>query len=449
MGYSVTNTNEMRKAALSVMSTLTKAGFVSYMVGGCVRDTLLGKEPKDFDVTTNATPDQVAALFNNSAFVGAHFGVSLVKFEDADVEVATFRRDGEYSDNRRPDSVELTLDVREDVTRRDFTVNALLMDENGNVVDHVNGLVDLNNRVLRCVGNPDDRFNEDSLRMLRAVRFCAMHEFVLESDTFNAIVRNAHLVKNVSAERVAGELSKMLVSGHADVAFDLLLETGLAKFVMPELCDFVGCEHNSSFHPEGDVANHVRLLLAGLEKGCSLTLALAVLLHDVAKPRTRGVTKEGKTHFRGHENVGADMAKDILHRLKFSNDVTDVVVNHVKNHMKFFVARQMKRSTLMRFLRLPNFAELLALGKLDVGASNKDFSDVEFVERFLKEHGDELTRERFVNGDDLIAMGFVPGPNFKVLLEQVETEQFENRLTTREAALNFVRARSPRREKRK
>jgi poly(A) polymerase len=438
----------MRDAALSVMRVLNAAGFDSFLVGGCVRDTLLSKTPKDFDVTTNATPDQVAALFpDNSDFVGASFGVSLVKLDGFNVEVATFRTDGAYSDNRRPDSVAFATNAREDVTRRDFTVNALLMDVNGKVVDYVGGMADMNLRVLRCVGVADDRFNEDALRMLRAVRFCALHEFELDPDTFTSIKRNAHLAKNLSAERVASELSRMLTSGHADVAFDLLLETGLANVVMPELCDFVGCEHNSSFHPEGDVANHVRLLLRGLPKNCSLTLALSALLHDVAKPRTRGTTKEGRTHFRGHEHVGAGMTNDILRRLKFSNDVVDTVVDHVKNHMKFFVVRQMKRSTLMRFLRTPNFAELLALGKLDVAASNNDFSDLEFVERFLAENADELSRERFVNGDDLIAMGFMPGPNFKVLLDRVETEQLEGRLTTREAALNFLRVLSPRKVK--
>ena len=339
------------------------------------------------------------------------------------------------------------MDVNEDVKRRDFTVNALLMNVNGDVVDYVGGKLDLSNRVLRCVGNANDRFNEDALRMLRAVRFCATYEFELDPDTFYAMKHNAHLVANVSAERVNSELSRMLTCGHADVAYDLLLETGLAAVVMPELCDFVGCEHNSSFHPEGDVANHVRLLLRGLKRDCSLTLALAALLHDVAKPRTRGLTKDGRTHFRTHEMVGAVMTNDILHRLKFSNDVTDKVVSHVKNHMKFFVTRQMKRSTLMRFLRMPNFEELLELGKLDVAASNNDFSDVEFVERFMNENATELKAERLVNGDDLIALGFVPGPNFKLLLEQVETEQLEGRLTTREAALNFLRKRGPRKEK--
>ena len=436
----------MNENATSVLKRLKDAGFEAYFVGGAVRDLLLGNEPHDWDITTNANDSDILTLFPNTKKVGSHFGVYLVTENNEEFEVAKFRTDGDYGDGRHPDAVEFTNDVREDVLRRDFTVNALLMDAEDKVVDHVNGLTDLNNRVLRCVGVADDRFKEDALRMLRAVRFCACFEFALDHDTFVAIKHNAHLVTAVSAERVAIELSKMLTSGHADVAFTLLLETGLAEFVLPELLPMVGCEHNSpTFHPEGDVANHTKLLLAGLEKGCSLSLSLAALLHDVAKPVTRGVTKEGRTHFRTHEVVGARMAEDVLRRLKFSNDVTDIVVGHVKNHMKFFVVREMKRSTLMRFLRMPNFNELLALGRLDVGASNKDFTDMEFVERFLTENADELTRERLVNGDDLIALGFMPGPNFKVLLEQVETEQMEQRLTTREEALNFLRKRSPRR----
>jgi poly(A) polymerase len=435
----------MNQNGLQILKKLKHAGFEAYFCGGCVRDSLLGKMPKDWDVTTNASSDDMLRLFPDSEFVGSSFGVHLIKVNGEQFEVARFRTDGAYSDNRRPDTVEFTNDVMEDVVRRDFTVNALLMNESGNVTDLVFGLRDLENRVLRAVGNPDERFREDALRMLRAVRFCAMHGFTLEPGTFHAIKANAFRVASISAERVQGELSKMLTSGHADVAFDLLLSTGLAAVVMPELCDFVGCEHNSSFHPEGDVANHVRLLLRGLEKDCSETLALGVLLHDVAKPRTRGFTKDGRVHFRTHETVGAVMANDILRRLKFSNDVTETVVAHVKNHMKFFVARQMKRSTLMRFLRLPNFTELLALGRLDVAASNNDFSDVDFVQRFMDENAAELTAERLVNGNDLIAMGFVPGPNFKLLLDEVETAQFEKKLLTREEALNFLRKRSPRR----
>ena len=438
----------MNQNGLQILNRLINAGFEAYFCGGAVRDFLLGKEPHDWDITTNCPSEKIAELFPTSEMVGAHFGVHLVKINGEQFEVAQFRTDGVYSDNRRPDNVEFTNSAEEDVVRRDFTVNALLMDVVGNVVDYVGGFADLNLRVLNCVGNPNDRFNEDALRMLRAVRFCVQHELEMGVDTFNSIKRNAHLVANVSAERVKDELSRMLVSGHADVAFDYLLDTGLAAVVMPELCAFVGCEHNSSFHPEGDVANHVRLLLRDLEKGCSVTLALAALLHDIAKPRTRGTTKNGHTHFRGHEHVGAGMAADILHRLKFPNDVIDVVVSHVKNHMKFFVAREMKRSTLVRFVKTRDFSELLALGKLDVAASNKDFSCVDFVEKFVTDNADELSRERLVNGNDLITLGFIPGPLFKTLLEQVETEQYEGRITTREAALTFLSKRGPRNKNR-
>ncbi len=439
----MTDTSTMREAALKVLTVLNGAGFEAHLVGGGVRDTLLGMQPKDFDCTTNATPSEVAELFpGDSSFVGAHFGVSLVKVDGSTIEVATWRRDGDYSDNRRPDNVEFTNNVKEDVLRRDFTVNALLMDVNGNVVDHVNGLEDLHNRALRCVGDPEARFNEDALRMLRAVRFCAQLGFTLDSETRTAIRSNANLVLNVSAERVAAELTRMLTSGRADLAFEMLLDTKLANFVMPELVDMVGCEHNSSkFHPEGDVANHTKLLLAGLEKGCSLTLALGALLHDVGKPRTRGISERGRTHFRGHETVGAEMANDILRRLKFPNDVVDVVVSHVQNHMKFFAVRQMKKSTVMRFARTPNFVELVELNRLDVAASNKDFSDNDFVVRFLCENSTELNRPRFVTGDDLVTMGLTPGPIFKELLFAVETEQLEGRITNREDALMFLRGR--------
>ena len=432
----------MRTAADHVQKLLMEAGFSTFKVGGFVRDTLLGREPKDVDVCTAATPDQVAALFpDNYDFVGAHFGVSLLKFGGATIEVATFRKDGQYDDNRRPDSVDLVTDVREDISRRDFTVCALLMDSNGEVVDYVDGRADLENKLIRCVGDPDRRFQEDALRLLRAVRFCASLDFTMEEETFAAVKRNAHLVKNVSVERVAVELEKMLTSGHADVAYDLLLDTGLATYVMPELNAFVGCEHRSTFHPEGDVSNHVRLLLRGLKKGCSVTLALGALLHDCAKPV---VMKIGPEHnsFHGHEHVGEGMVREILTRLKFSNDVVDTVASHTKNHMKFFSARKMKRSTLMRFLRTPNFSELLELGRLDCGASCKDFTDVDFVENFLQENVEELNTPRLVNGNDLITMGYTPGPGFKVLLDAVETAQFERMITTREEALEFAKKRA-------
>ena len=436
----MTNTMTMREAAFEVVNTLVNAGHTAYVVGGAVRDSLMGTTPKDYDVTTSATPDEVAALFpENYDFVGAHFGVSLLKFGSVVVETATFREDGAYSDSRRPDSVTLTTSAKDDVTRRDFTVNALLMNTDGTVVDYVGGVADLNNRVLRCVGNATARFQEDPARLLRAVRFAAKYGFTLETETEAAVVANASLVTKVAVERVAGELSKMLTTGHADVAFRMLLKTGLMEFVMPELVAMVGCEHNSpDMHPEGDVANHTELLLKGLTNGCSLTLALAVLCHDSGKPSTLKVG-ENRNTFYNHENVGAEMAKVMLTRLKFPNSVVETVTSHVKNHMKFFAVRGMKVSTLLKFARTPNFSELFELGRLDVSASNNDFTDLNFLTDFLASHAAELTSTRLVNGNDLLALGVVPGPVFKTLLDAVEVEQMEGRVTTKEAALEFLR----------
>ena len=437
----MTNPTTMREAAFGAVNVLTANGHSAFVAGGAVRDLILGREPHDFDVTTSATPAEVAALFpENYDFVGAHFGVSLLKFGTFTVEVATFRTDGSYADNRRPDSVTLVKDVQLDVARRDFTVGALLMDANGDVFDYVGGMKDLENRVLRCVGNPFDRFEEDALRMLRAVRFCAQLGFTMHPETFAAVCANASRVQSVSAERVASELGKMFTSGHADVAFYLLQSIGLAQYVMPELVPMVGCEHdNPVHHPEGDVAAHTGLLLAGLPKDCSLTLALAALLHDVGKPVCRTVTADGHVVFRGHAEVGAKMTEEILRRLKFSNDVVTTVVSHVANHMRFFQVSKMKRSTLVRFARTPNFTELVEVARLDASASSGNMSDVEFVEKFLEEHEEELHCARLVTGNDLVAMGLTPGPAFKTLLDAVETEQLEGRVTTREAALDFVR----------
>jgi len=435
----------MREAAEHVVNVLFAEGngVESYLAGGAVRDLLRGEEPHDFDVATAMVPEDVAKVFpDNYDFVGAHFGVSLLKFGNVTVEVATFRTEESYSDGRHPDDVKYTTSAEEDAKRRDLTVNALFMLPNGAVVDYVNGQEDLKNKVVRCVGDPDKRFQEDGLRLLRAVRFCATLDFTMAPETFAAVKRNAHLVQNVSVERVAIELEKMLTSGHADVAYDLLLDTGLATYIIPELCAFVGCEHRSpKYHPEGDVANHVRGLLKGLPKDCSVTLALAALLHDVGKPATLAV-KEDRNTFYGHEQVGAGMAKDILRRLKFSNDVVDTVVSHVRNHMMFFVAPQMKKSKVFHFAKTREFDELLALHRLDAGSSSKDCSTAEFMETFLKENAEKLRSPRLVNGDDLVAMGYTPGPGFKVLLETVENAQFEGTATTREEALAFAKKRA-------
>lgn len=433
--------------AKQVLQTLVDAGFESYFVGGCVRDHLLGREAHDWDVTTAATPDQVAQLFGAAKFVGANFGVSLVRVGDVNVEVATFRTDGAYSDNRRPDSVKFTLDVREDVARRDFTVNALLMDVNGNVHDRMFGVCgffgkeDLEKKVLRTVGDPYERFTEDALRMLRCVRFAAQLNFEVHPDTRQAVKTLAHTVLSVPAERVNVELSKMLTSGNAALAVKLLNDLGLMQFVMPEMVALQGCEQNPEHHPEGDVAVHTNLLLVDLQKDCSVTLALAVLLHDVGKPATAKLSPvTGHNTFHGHAEVGATKAGDMLRRLKFPTNVVDAVVGNVAQHMKFFEVEKMKKSTLARFARQDNFAELLELHRLDCRASNGDLSTHTFVVNFLNEvPAAQLRPERLVTGDDLVQLGFTPGPLFKKLLEAVETAQLEGQVTDQASAFALVR----------
>ncbi|VVC05634.1 CCA-adding enzyme [uncultured archaeon] len=428
----------IKETAFEILHTLKSAGFETYCVGGCVRDSLLGKTPKDWDITTEATPDEIQEIFPDADFVGASFGVSIVKKNGFPMEVATFRIDEDYTDSRHPNKVTFTRSAVKDVARRDFTVNALLMDEDEHITDFVMGKLDLQDHLIRCVGNPNTRFHEDALRMLRAVRFCVLNDFHLEDSTKKSIFRNAYLIQNVSAERIANELSRMFTSGHVDVAFDLLMETNLSYFILPELLDLVNCEQDEKNHPEGDVAEHTKLLLKNLEKDCSLTLTLAVLLHDIGKPKTKEINKRGTICFYGHEHVGAKMTQEILSRLKFSNDVIKTVVSHVQNHMKFFAANQMKKSTLIRFLRTPNFSELLELHRLDCIASNGDLSSYNFVKEFFESHQEEIFQKPFIGGDDLIALGFNPSPAFKGILKRMEDLQLEGEFANKKEALNFL-----------
>jgi poly(A) polymerase len=424
-----------------VLTTLSNAGHASFFVGGCVRDSLLGRDVHDWDVTTSATPEQVEVLFPGATkFVGANFGVSLVRVGNVDVEVATFRTDGAYTDNRRPDSVKFTLDVNEDLARRDFTCNALLMNRNGTVLDYVGGQDDMRHKVLRTVGDPMERFTEDALRMLRLVRFAAQLDFTVDNDTALAVRKLAQTVTSVPAERVNVELSKMLTSGNANLAMWLMDELGLLDYVLPDFLAMHRTEQNPDHHPEGNVWNHTMLLLERLPKNCSLTLALAALFHDVGKVGTcKFSEKTGHNTFHGHAEFGAVLAGQILRRMKFANEVVDVVVSHTAQHMKFFEVEKMKRSTLARFVRQDNFAELLELHRLDCVASNGDLSSHKFVVDFLGEvPACKLSPNRLLTGDDLVAMGFKPGPQFKMLLESVETAQLEGQVHTKQEAVALV-----------
>jgi len=431
-----------RELANSICEMLRRSGFQALLVGGCVRDLLLGREPADYDVTTDATPDQVMGLFPESVAIGAQFGVILIPREELKVEVATFRSDVGYSDGRHPDRVTFSKTAEEDVQRRDFTINGLLMrHDTGEVLDYVGGQTDLRAKVIRAIGEPDRRFTEDKLRMLRAVRFAARFGFEIEPDTFNAVRRHVKEIGQVSPERMRDELTKMLTEGAARRAFELLDETGLLQQVLPEIAAMKSVEQPPQFHPEGDVWIHTRIMLEGLPARVSPTLAWGVLLHDVGKPPTFKPALEtgDRIRFDGHVDVGVRMAEEICRRLRFSNEDTEQILALVDNHMRFKDVESMRAATLKRFVRLPRFDEHLALHRLDCLSSHRHLESYEFIERFIAETPPEQVRpERLLTGDDLRNMGFRPGPVFSRILRNLEDAQLEGQVKTREAAREFV-----------
>ena len=436
--------NTLRAFATTIVEKLRQRGFHAYLVGGCVRDLLLGHEPKDYDVATNATPEQVMEIFPETYAVGAQFGVVLVPGPQGDVEVATFRSDIGYSDGRHPDEVRFSTDPREDVARRDFTVNGMLLDPVSNeVLDFVGGRRDLEAKIIRTIGDPKQRFAEDKLRMLRAVRFAARFGYTIEPTTFAAIEELADEIQVVSRERVRDELTRMLTEGRARRAFLLLDESGLLPEVVPEISAMKGVEQPPQFHPEGDVFVHTLLLLENLPVPCSPALAWGALLHDVGKPATFRVAPE-RIRFDGHVEVGVKMAQEICRRLRFSTDETEQVLALIDNHMRFGHATRMKESTLKKFLRMPHFDEHMALHRADCLASHGDLSTYEFAQKKLAAIPAEKMRPSpLVSGDDLIAAGYAPGPRFREILNAVEDAQLEGRLPSRDAALAFVKSEFP------
>ncbi|WP_263374066.1 CCA tRNA nucleotidyltransferase [Granulicella aggregans] len=447
------------RAALSVAGTIRSAGHQAYFAGGCVRDLLLGRIPKDFDVATSATPDEVMALFPKTKSVGAHFGVVLANAEageDAlDIEIATFRNDGIYTDGRRPDAVRFSTDPKEDVVRRDFTINGMLLDpisfdETGDldasVLDFVGGRADLNAKTVRAIGDPATRFAEDKLRMLRAVRFAARLEFEIDPPTLAAIRAQAASISKVSIERIAAELTMMLTEGHARRAFELLDECGLLAYVLPEATKLKGVEQPPQYHPEGDVWVHTLLLLEKLPAGVSPTLAWGALLHDIGKPATFTAPKPGvagdRIRFNGHVEVGVRMAEVILHRLRFSNEDAEQIVALVKNHMRFGDILNMRQATLKRFLRMPKFEEHLELHRMDVLSSNGNLELYEFAKQHFHDDPEEAARPKpFVSGRDLIVAGYRPGVQFKEMLEFAEDAQLDGLVSTRAEALAILKER--------
>ena len=493
------------ESALRIVETLCAAGYEAYLAGGCVRDLLLGRAPADYDVATSATPDVVLRMFPRTFAVGAHFGVVLVADGEGDgyvcTEVATFRSDGMYSDGRHPDEVRYTVNAEDDVQRRDFTINGLLLDpmrlfrqglkpshsagmdvraeartlqgetaardasritgpsipvagatsaqddkslSGGNlrsaVIDHVGGLDDLDAGVIRAIGRAERRFEEDQLRLLRAVRFAARFDFRIDPATHGAMRRMAARIHAVSRERVRDELTKMLTEGGARRAFELLDETDLLVQVLPEVSRMKGVEQPPQFHPEGDVWVHTLLLLDQLEAGCPLTLAWGALLHDVGKPPTFRVAE--RIRFDGHVEVGVAIGAEICRRFRFSNDETRQILALIQNHMRFADAARMKASTLKRFFRLEDFAQHLALHKMDCRAASGNLDHWEFVRaRYEATPAEAVRPTPLLTGRELIAAGYKPGAQFKEMLHAVEDAQLEGMIATAEEALALVRER--------
>ncbi len=427
-------------SATHLARLLREAGHTAYFAGGCVRDKLLGHEPKDYDIATSATPAEVLKLFPGANEVGAHFGVVIAKHGGHHIEIATFRTDGSYKDGRRPDSVTFST-PEEDAQRRDFTINGLFENpETNEVIDHVGGLADLKAGVLRAIGNPADRFREDSLRLLRAIRFSTTLGFPIESETLAAIKENAHLLDKLPPERIRDEFSKTIIHPNRRKGLELLVDTGLISHFLPEVLPLIGCEQPPEWHPEGDVYTHTCIMLEMLEKDAPLSLCLATLLHDIAKPPTQTFDEAaGRIRFNGHESMGAEMTEAILSRLKYPNAVIRDATHMVSRHMQFMNVQQMRKAKLKRFMSEPTFPQEMELHRVDCGSSNGFTDNYEFLNAKAEEFASEpLIPPPLVTGKDLIGMGMSPGPRFREILDEIQTEQLEGRITTREEGLEFV-----------
>lgn len=447
-------TQAARQAVTAIVERLRAEGFEAYFAGGCVRDLLLGCDPKDYDVATSAEPQIVLDLFAKTFAVGAHFGVVLVsdhmEGHEYVTEVATFRSDGVYSDGRRPDTVQFSKSAEEDVLRRDFTINGMLLDplalkKSGDasaaVKDYVGGVADLKAKVIRAIGRPELRFQEDKLRLLRAVRFAARLDFQLEQSTKIAMRALAGEICQVSRERIRDELTRMLTEGRARRAFELLHETGLLQQVLPAVTKMRGVEQPPQYHPEGDVWVHTLLLLEKLEAGVSPTLAWGALLHDIGKPPTFRRAPD-RIRFDGHVEVGVKIAEELCRNLRFSKEETAQILALIQNHMRFADVEKMKVSTLKRFLRLPQFDEHLKLHRMDCLSSHGDLSLYDFAREHYEETPEETVRPQLlVTGSDLIAAGYKPGPHFKKMLLVAEDAQLEGQIHTREEGLQLLRER--------
>ena len=430
----------MERIAREVAARLREQGHIAYFAGGCVRDMVRGLIPKDYDIVTDARPEAVQSLFPHTFAVGAHFGVIIVLENDFQFEVATFRSDEAYIDGRHPTAVHFSS-PEEDAQRRDFTINGMFYDPVAEkVIDLVGGRADIDGKLVRAIGDPAQRFAEDRLRMLRAVRFATVLGYEIEKATWDALVTNASSINQISAERIRDELVRIFLSPDRVRGWDLLDSSGLMRAILPELEAMKGVLQPEQFHPEGDVFVHTRLMLQLLPQDVSVPLVFAVLFHDVAKPVTATVDGTGRIRFNEHDRIGAHMTEAIMRRLRFSGAEIEATVEMVKQHMVFKDVPNMRVAKLKRFMARPTFDEELELHRVDCESSHRMLDNYEFILRKREEFANEpIIPPPLVRGDDLIALGLKPGTKFGEILEAVETRQLEGALRTREAALDWVK----------
>jgi poly(A) polymerase len=432
-----------RDFAVDVVKRLREAGYQALWAGGCVRDELLGLPPKDYDVASDARPEEVRRLFRRTIAVGASFGVVEVlgprrQGKPLKIQVATFRSDVSYSDGRHPDAVVFS-GPREDALRRDFTINGMFKDPlTGDIIDYVGGQDDLRAKVLRAIGDPSQRFDEDKLRMLRAVRIGTRFDLAIDAATAEAIRTMAPQMGVVSAERIADELHKLLTDRQRARGLGLLFDLGLAAVILPEVVPMKDLPQGPPSAPTGDLWEHTLKVLDLLGPEVSFTLAFAALLHDVGKPRTVGRTPDRYT-FYYHEHVGKRLAGEICLRLRLSNEERERIEWLVEKHQFLCDARQMRMSKLKTTLAHPGIRELLVLHRADALASGKSIDHVEFCEQRLREWSPaDLNPSPLLTGNDLMELGLEPGPLFKQLLDPVREAQLDGTIRTKQEAVDLV-----------
>ena len=428
---------KLRNNAEWMVRKLNEKGFKAYFAGGCVRDMIMGIDPKDYDIATSAKPEEIKNIFKKTVMVGAQFGVAVVIKDGKNYDVATFRADKGYTDGRHPNTVIYT-DEKEDVKRRDFTINGLLFDPlEDSVIDYVGGKKDIADGIIRTIGNPFERFDEDKLRLMRAVRLTARFDFTIEENTYEALVSSAHAIKDISKERIRDEIVKILTESNAKRGIELLNKTGLLEIILPEVTAMKGVEQPPEKHPEGDVYTHT-LIMLDLMENPSAEFALGVLLHDVGKPAT--FEKKDKIRFKKHAEAGAQIALELLERLRFSKKEIEYIANIIRNHSTFKDVKKMKKSTLKRFLSTEIFEDYLELHRLDRLASGRNLDTWEYCKEMLNKTPEEdLKPKSLITGDDLTNLGFKPGPHYKDILRYIEDEQLEGRIESKAEAVNIIK----------